>query len=104
MVRATNVRKPEESAAHNVNRVSKEFRALQQTCKVHRMGRGFNALRHGFLTIGESGGDFVGVAKVMGHKVPGVSTHYREHISDDRIKAVCSIVRTWLFPKKRKPR
>ena len=37
------------------------------------------------------------MAKVMGHAVPGVSSHYREHISDDRIKAACWVVRDWLL-------
>jgi integrase len=70
---------------------------LQQELKVYRHGRGFNALRHGFLTIAEAGRDFPAVAKVMGHSVPGVSTHYREHIADDRISAACDAVRSWLW-------
>jgi integrase len=80
-----------------INRVTSDFRELQQACKVYRHGRGFNSLRHGFLTIAESSRDFPAVAKVMGHSVPGVTSHYREHIGDDRIKAVCEVVRTWLL-------
>jgi integrase len=85
-----------------INRVTADFRDLQKAAKVYRPGRGFNALRHGFLTIAEAGKDFPAVARVMGHTVPGVSSHYREHIGPDRIKACCGIVREWLFGKKRK--
>ena len=82
-----------------INRVTADFRDLQKAAKVYRKGRGFNALRHGFLTIAEAGKDFPAVARVMGHVVPGVSSHYREHIGPDRIKACCWIVREWLFGK-----
>ncbi len=80
-----------------INRVTSDFRDLQKECGVYRHGRGFNSLRHGFLTIAESGRDFPAVARVMGHSVPGVTSHYREHIGDDRIKAACEVVRTWLL-------
>jgi integrase len=80
-----------------INRVTSDFRELQQTCNVYRKGRGFGALRHTFLTVAESGRDFPAVARVMGHSVPGVTSHYREHIGDDRIQAVCAIVHRWLF-------
>ena len=101
--------KKAELAATVINRVTSDFRDLQKSCKVYRHGRGFNALRHGFLTIAESGKDFPAVAKVMGHSLPGVSTHYREHIGEDRIKACCEVVRAWLYPAnsnggKRKPK
>ena len=33
----------------------------------------------------------------MGHSVPGVSSHYREHIDDERIRVTCEIVRQWLL-------
>jgi integrase len=93
--------------ANNISRPTRDFQALQRTCGLYRSGRGFNALRHGFLTIAEAGRDFPAVAKVMGHAIPGVSSHYREHIGDDRIKAACELVREWLFApagKKPKPR
>jgi integrase len=79
-----------------INRVTSDFRDLQKTVGVYRHGRGFNSLRHGFLTVAEASRDFPAVAKVMGHSVPGVSSHYREHIGDDRIKAACEVVRAWL--------
>jgi integrase len=80
-----------------INRVTSDFRELQQEQGAYRHGRGFNALRHGFLTIAEAGRDFPAVAKVMGHSVPGVTSHYREHIGEDRIRAVCELVRVWLL-------
>jgi integrase len=83
--------------ANNISRPTRDFQELQKDCGVYRHGRGFNALRHGFLTIAEAGRDFPAVAKVMGHSVPGVSSHYREHIGDDRIKAACWLVRDWLL-------
>jgi integrase len=85
-----------------INRVTSDFRDLQMEAGIYRKGRGFNALRHGFLTVAEAGKDFPAVARVMGHTIPGVSSHYREHIGPDRIKACCWIVREWLFPKKPK--
>ena len=81
-----------------INRVTSDFRELQKTAGIYRHGRGFNALRHGFLTVAETSKDFPAVARVMGHNVPGVSSHYREHIGDERIKAVCEVVRAWLYP------
>jgi integrase len=83
--------------ANNISRPTRDFKELQQACGLYRSGRGFNALRHGFLTIAEAGRDFPAVAKVMGHSVPGVSSHYREHIGEDRIKAVCELVHAWLL-------
>jgi hypothetical protein len=33
----------------------------------------------------------------MGHESPHMSSHYRERISDERLKAVTDHVRKWLF-------
>ena len=41
--------------------------------------------------------DFPAVRMIMGHRDESIDAHYREHIDDDRLKAVTSYVHTWLF-------
>ena len=78
--------------------VSKEFSKLMDHCGLHRPGRGFYALRHGFQTVGDESRDFVAVRKIMGHTFGGdISDMYRERISDERLRAVAEHVRRWLF-------
>jgi hypothetical protein len=42
----------------------------------------------------------------MGQVVPSMATAYGERVSDERLRAVCELVRVWLFgkAKKREPR
>jgi hypothetical protein len=90
-----------------LNRPADEFREHCKAQGLWKRGRGFGQLRHLFLTTAESGLDFAAVSKVMGHKIPGVTGHYRDVVGDDRIKACCEIVHDWLFPptpRKQKPR
>jgi hypothetical protein len=47
--------KKAELSATMINRVTSDFRDLQKELKVYRTSGGFTALRHGFLTIAESG-------------------------------------------------
>jgi integrase len=82
--------------------VSKEFSKLLAECDLKRPGRGFYALRHGFQTIGDESGDFVGVRKIMGHTFGNdISDVYRERISDERLRRVTDYVRAWLLGNKR---
>ncbi len=63
--------------------------------------RNFYALRHTFRTIGDESGDFLAVRSIMGHAGGNdVADHYRERVSDDRLRKVADHVRGWLFGTK----
>jgi integrase len=59
--------------------------------------RNFYTLRHTFRTIADAATDQPAADYVMGHEVPHMSSHYRETISDERLRAVADHVRAWLF-------
>jgi integrase len=81
------------------NPVTKEFRKLLDTLKLHRYGLGFYALRHTFETIGGESRDQVAVNHIMGHADNSMAGVYRERISDERLQAVTNHVHAWLFPR-----
>jgi integrase len=58
---------------------------------------GFYTLRHCFETIGGESKDQVAVNSIMGHVDSSMAGHYRERISDERLRAVAEHVRGWLF-------
>jgi integrase len=60
--------------------------------------RNFYCLRHTFRTIADEAKDQPSADHMMGHEAPHMSSHYRERISDARLKAVSDHVRAWLFP------
>jgi integrase len=97
------------------NPVAKEFRKLLDSidasttndakkrkskppAKIHRPGLGFYALRHAFETIGGESRDQVAVNHIMGHADHSMAGVYRERISDERLRDVVNVVRSWLFP------
>ena len=59
----------------------------------------FYDLRRTFQTVAEGCLDFPAVSHVMGHAAGSgdMSAKYRQRITDERIKAVCEHVRSWLF-------
>jgi integrase len=65
-----------------------------------RKGLGFYTLRHVFRTVADESKDQPAVDYIMGHEVAHMSSHYRETISDDRLRAAADHVRCWLFKKK----
>lgn len=79
--------------------VTKEYRKVLGKLKLHRDGLGFYALRHTFETIAGESRDQVAVNAIMGHADASMSSHYRERITDERLKAVTDYVHGWLFPK-----
>jgi integrase len=79
--------------------LGQEFCKVLDKLSLKRPGLGFYALRHGFETIGGETTDQVAVDAIMGHKTPGMSSVYRERISDDRLRRVTEHVRAWLFAK-----
>jgi integrase len=80
------------------NPVSKEFSKLVKAAKIVGEKKSFYTLRHTFQTIGDETKDFVAVSALMGHVDSTISGHYREKISDERLKAVTDHVHDWLFP------
>jgi integrase len=82
--------------------IGHEFRKLLKDLKLCRDGLSFYTLRHTFATAAGENRDQVAVDCVMGHADHTMAGHYREHIGDDRLRAVSNHVRSWLFPKKRK--
>lgn len=62
-----------------------------------RKGLGFYTLRHTQRTVADEAKDQPAADFIMGHEVPHMSTLYRERISDERLRAVVSHVRGWLF-------
>jgi integrase len=101
----------EEEAGHKKVRVvqddaiAKELKKLAKQLGIDRSGVGFYAIRHGFQTIGDEAGDPVAVRFLMGHAddADDMSAHYRERISDERLRAVVDHVRDWLFGDKPAP-
>ena len=77
--------------------IGKEFTKLLKSLDLKRPGVSFYALRHTFETIAGESRDQVAVNAVMGHVDSTMAGLYREHISDDRLRAVAEAVRVWLF-------
>lgn len=80
--------------------ITKEFRKLLDTLKLHKPGLGFYTLRHVFETIASGTKDQVAIDSCMGHVDASMSGLYREKIEDKRLLAVSTHVRKWLFPKR----
>jgi len=78
-------------------RVVQEFARVAKNAEVE--GRAFYDLRRTFQTIGEGANDLAAVQSIMGHAAGNsdMSAVYRQMVSDDRLKAVASHVRSWLF-------
>jgi integrase len=64
----------------------------------YRPGLSFYALRHTLETIGGESRDQIAVDAIMGHDDGSMASVYREGISDERLQAVATFIRTWLFP------
>lgn len=62
-----------------------------------RKGLGYYTLRHTFRTVADEAKDQPAADYIMGHEAPHMSSHYRERVSDERLKAVTDHVRGWLF-------
>ncbi len=87
------------------NPVAKETAKLLKALGINgRKGLGFYTLRHTFRTVADEARDQPAADFIMGHESGHMSTHYRERISDERLKAVTDHVRAWLFPPKGKPK
>jgi integrase len=84
--------------ANRTDGVAAQFGALLRKLGIGgRKGLGFYALRHTFRTVADEARDQPAADFAMGHESPHMSTHYRERISDARLRAVAEHVRAWLF-------
>ncbi|MBP3958441.1 hypothetical protein J8F10_24600 [Gemmata sp. G18] len=78
--------------------LAKEFGKLLRSLKLGgRTGLGFYTLRHTFRTVADEAKDQPAVDYVMAHESGHMSSHYRETISDERLRAVSDFVRKWVF-------
>lgn len=80
--------------------IGKQFAALVKPLGMQQSGRRFYSLRHSFRTAADSLADRGAVDYVMGHLIPEVDMRgrYVHGMPDDeRLKAVSSHVRQWLF-------
>ena len=64
--------------------------------------RNFYTLRHTFRTVADAAKDQPAADHIMGHESSHMSSHYRESIGDERLRAVTDHVHKWLFGDERK--
>jgi integrase len=81
--------------------VSIQFMNLMKKAGLYRAGVGPYVLRHVFRTVADEVRDPVAIDLIMRHTDPSMGGHYRERISDARLKAVTDHVRGWLFAELR---
>lgn len=79
--------------------VGHEFAKILKKLGIKKPGVNFYALRHTFATIGGDSRDQVAVDFIMGHapESDDMASVYRQKVFDERLLAVTSYVRTWLF-------
>lgn len=77
--------------------LTNEFRCLLERVGAYEPRRTFYALRHTTETIGGEAQDQVALDFVMGHLDESMASHYREGISDQRLRRVGEVIRNWLF-------
>ncbi len=80
-------------------RVTGDFRQVTKAIGIQD-GRGFYGLRRTFQTQAEESADLVAVQSIMGHTPSerDMSARYRQRISEQRLRAVVEVVRSWLAP------
>ena len=81
--------------------LSRLFALLLKDVGIKRENLNYYAVRHSFETVAGATRDQIAVNSVMGHAAASsdMSSHYRERIDDDRLKAVTDHVRAWLWPE-----
>jgi integrase len=84
------------------NPVSKETTKLLKELGINGH-RNFYAARHTFQTMAEDRcGHFPAIRAIMGHADSSISDHYRERVSDERLRAVVDAVHEWLFAERKR--
>lgn len=79
--------------------ISVEFKRLVSAAGIDKPRCGLYWLRHTFQNVGDEVKDPLATSSLMGHSDGTMAGEYRERIADDRLKAVCSHVREWLYAK-----
>lgn len=82
----------------SANPISHEMAKLLRSLRIGGR-RNFYVLRHSFRTVADAVRDQPAADHIMGHELAHMSAVYREHIADDRLRAVVEHVRTWLYAK-----
>lgn len=78
--------------------LGQEFAKLLTTLGIKRAGVSFYAIRHTWRTVADETRDFPAIDLIMGHADNSMANAYRERIGDERLVAVVSHVRGFLFP------
>lgn len=76
--------------------ITHEIRKLLDSLEINGH-RNFYTLRHTFRTIADAAKDQPAADHIMGHESPHISSHYRESIGDERLRAIADHVHKWLF-------
>jgi integrase len=84
--------KPWEASAKPI---TKRFRQVREWAGIKRGG--FYWLRHVMATIGGGAKDQPAVSQIMGHADGSMTAHYQEEIAPERLMAVTTYVRQWLW-------
>lgn len=79
-----------------VDKIGHQFAKLCKAARVNVKGAGFGHLRHTHRTASDEANDPHAAMRIMGHDVPGISRHYVNEISHERLRAVSEHVRAWL--------
>ncbi len=79
--------------------LSRRFTRILKRLKINgRRGLGFYSLRHTHATVAGEAKDPDAVKATMGHVDSSVTAGYQHGISDERLKAVTTVVHDWLWP------
>jgi integrase len=84
------------SKGHPIDKVSDAFKKLLADAEIECRGS-FYVLRHIFETVASSSRDQIAVNHIAGHVDSSMAGTYREHIDDERLRAVTDHVHKWLF-------
>ncbi len=79
--------------------IGQEFKKVCKRLGIKRAGLGFYGLRRSFRTVADEALDRVATDLIMGHVDVSMAGHYREHVTEARLRAVVEHVRRWLFPE-----
>lgn len=92
-----NVWTHDTESGHVSDAITRKMRLLIKRAGFYRRGVGFYSLRHTFETIGQEAKDPLAVQAIMGHVPTDMGSHYRETISDERLRSVVETIHRWLF-------
>lgn len=81
-----------------IDGIGHQLGKLLKSLGIYRRGVNFYALRHTFRTVADEIRDRPAIDLIMGHEdVNDMAVHYREQISDDRLRQVTDHVHQWLY-------